>query len=99
MGNYRFSLELCKSARFSEKTSEETAAALYSSGCDDALVTTRCGVPCLEFDREAGSFSDALLSAIRDVEGCAVNGEPAGLRVRRVEPYDLVNEAEAELDG
>ncbi len=87
---YTFTLVLHKSPEFTE----ETAAALYSSGCDDMLASTKNGVPCLDFDREAKSFYDALLSAIRDVENCKLDGNPLGLRVKRGELYDLVNAAE-----
>ena len=90
MTTYTFTLVLHKSPEFTE----ETAAALYSSGCDDALASTQNGVPCLDFDREAKSFSAALLSAISHVESCKLNRKTAGLRVRRVELYDLVNAAE-----
>src|SRR5450830_805225 len=90
MTTYTFTLVLYKSPDFTE----EIAAALYSSGCDDALVSTHHGIPCLDFDRDAESFSHALLSAIRDVENCKLRRKAAGLRVRRVEPYDLVNAAE-----
>ncbi len=90
MTTYTFTLVLHKSPEFTE----ETAAALYSCGCDDALASTQNEVPCLDFDREAKSFSDALLSAIRDVENCKINGKAAGIQVRRVELYNLVNAAE-----
>lgn len=90
MTTYTFTLVLHNSPEFTE----ETAAALYSAGCDNALASTQNGVPHLEFDREAKSFSDALLSAIRDVENCKLHGKTAGLLVRRVELFDLVNAAE-----
>jgi len=90
MTTYTFTLVLNESPNFTE----ETAAALYSGSCDDALAGVRGGVPYLDFDREAKSFSDAILSAIRDVEKCKLCGKVAGLRVRRVEPYDLVNASE-----
>jgi hypothetical protein len=48
----------------------------------------------VDFDRDAESFSNAVLSAIRDVESCKLNGKSAGLHVLRVEPDDLVNAAE-----
>ena len=90
MTTHNFTLVLCGSPEFTE----EMAEALYSAGCDDALVSLYNGIPCLEFDREAESFSVAVLSAIRDVENCKLNGRPAGLRVQRIEPDDLVNAAE-----
>ena len=42
--------------------------ALYRSGCADALVGRSSGVQYLDFDREAVSFEDAVLSAAANVE-------------------------------
>jgi hypothetical protein len=67
----------------------ELQDALFESGCDDALLGIRDGVVFLDFDRQATSFRDALLSAIADVERAA-----AGVSVVRVEPDDLVTAAE-----
>ncbi len=67
----------------------EIADALYEAGCDDALVGSRDGVLFAEFDREAPSSAEAILSAIRQVESAS-----AGLRVMRVEPDELVSAAE-----
>jgi hypothetical protein len=63
--------------------------ALYEAGCDDAILSFRSGIAYLEFDREAGSLEEAILSAVRDVERA-----DARLRVIRVEPGDLVNASE-----
>ena len=63
------------------------ADALYGTGCDDALVSVQCGVPYVDFDRDAESFEEAVLTAIRDVER-------AGVQVLRVEPDDLVSASE-----
>ncbi len=62
--------------------------ALYEAGCDDALFGIRDGVQYGAFDREAGSFSEALASAIE-----AVTGAVPGLRVVRIEPDELVTMA------
>lgn len=61
---------------------------LYEAGCSDATVGSIDGVGYLDFHREAGSFPEAVLSAIRDAESVP------GLRVLRVEPDDLVTMAE-----
>ncbi len=61
---------------------------LFEAGCDDATFGSVDGVHYGEFDREAVSFSEAVSSAIADVESVE------GLRVRRVEPDDLVTAAE-----
>lgn len=66
---------------------ENLERALFEAGCDDAILGTRDGVSFLDFDRKAPSFLDAVLSGIRDVT-------QAGLQVARVEPDDLVTEAE-----
>jgi hypothetical protein len=68
---------------------DELQDALFESGCDDALLGTRDGVVYLDFDREASSFREAVLSAIADVERAGV-----GARVVRVEPDELVTMAE-----
>ena len=46
----------------------EVVDALFDAGCDDALVGSSEGVQFLDFDREAGSFGEAVLSAVSDVE-------------------------------
>jgi predicted DNA-binding transcriptional regulator AlpA len=68
---------------------DENLDRLYEAGCDDATFGERDGVFIADFDREAASFSDALLSAIRDIEYAV-----PGLRVVRVEPEDLVTASE-----
>ena len=66
---------------------EETAAdRLYENGCDDALFSVSGGVYEVEFDREAPSLRQAVLSAISNVNGAGI-----GSRVVRVLPDDLVN--------
>lgn len=61
---------------------------LYETGCSDATIGTVDGVGYLDFHREAPTFSEGVLSAIRDVESVP------GLRVLRVEPDDLVTMSE-----
>ncbi len=41
---------------------------LFETGCDDATFGTRCGVHFAMFHRKAGSPTEAILSAIEDVE-------------------------------
>jgi hypothetical protein len=64
---------------------DEITNALYEAGCDDALIGSRDGVAFLDFDREAPSFREAVLSAIAAVEKAGVEA-----LVVRVEPDDLV---------
>lgn len=63
--------------------------ALYGSECNDALLSFRAGIAYLDFDREARSFEQAVLSAIRDVESADER-----LRVVSVEPGDSVTASE-----
>ena len=42
--------------------------AIYEAGCDDALVGRAGGVQYLDFDREASSLEEAILSAVTDAE-------------------------------
>jgi hypothetical protein len=67
--------------------SEPNLDAAYEAGCDDATFGEIDGVAYADFSREAPSMVEALLSAIRSVEG-------AGPRVLRIEPDDLVTAAE-----
>jgi hypothetical protein len=69
------------------ESTEEMANALFEAGCDDALLGDRDGVVFLDFEREAPTFRDAVLGAIRNVRA-------AGYDVARVEPDDLVTAAE-----
>jgi len=67
---------------------DEVIDRLYEAGCADATFGSVDGVGFGEFAREAGSFADAVSSAIRHVESVD------GLEVRRVEPDDLVTMSE-----
>ena len=65
---------------------DEVVDLLFEAGCDDATFGRRDTAPFAEFDRDAATFSEAVISAIRTMEN-AVNG----LRVTRVEPDDFVS--------
>lgn len=47
---------------------DDRVDALHEAGCDDALVGSADDVQYLDFDREASSMEDAILSAVADVE-------------------------------
>jgi hypothetical protein len=81
----RFTFTLILSG-VSEVTTE-LEEALFEAGCDDALLGSRDGVVFLDFDREARSFQEAVLSAI-------ANAERAGVSVQRIEPDELVTMSE-----
>ena len=59
--------------------------ALLEAGCDDALFGERNGVQYADFERDAGTYVDAVTSAIRDVESSV-----RGLSVTRLEPEEQV---------
>jgi hypothetical protein len=69
-------------------TDQEVAAALFDAGCDDATFGISDGQGYGEFLREASSFTEAVLSAIHQVESVA------HLRVVHVEPDDIVTAAD-----
>lgn len=48
--------------------SDDLIDALYEAGGDDALVGRRDGIQYLDFDREAPSLEEAILSAVADIE-------------------------------
>ena len=47
---------------------QSVVESLFEAGCDDALVGSTDGAQFIDFDREAASFDDAVLSAVADVE-------------------------------
>ena len=63
------------------------ADCFFEAGCDDATVSIQKGLFVLEFDREARTFTHALVTAMRDVTR-------AGATIERVEPDYLVSAAE-----
>jgi hypothetical protein len=50
----------------------ELEDALFEAGCDDALINFRSRTVYLDFDREASSFEEAILSAIKQVESASM---------------------------
>lgn len=68
---------------------DESQDALFAVGCDDATIGLTAGVQYLQFDREARSLADALVSAITAVETAV-----PGVRVVRVAPDEYVTLAE-----
>jgi hypothetical protein len=67
---------------------DETLDELFETGADDATFGSVDGAHYADFDREAPTLSAAISSAIADIESVP------GLRVRRVEPDDLVTQSE-----
>ena len=62
---------------------------LFEAGCDDALINYRNSAVYLEFDREAQSFEEAVISAIKDVQSSSLD-----IEVASVAPENLVTESE-----
>jgi predicted DNA-binding transcriptional regulator AlpA len=62
---------------------------LYESGCDDALINFKNGAVYLEFDREASSLEEAVVSAIKDVQSSSLEAD-----VSSVAPENFVTESE-----
>lgn len=54
--------------------SDDAFGRLMSAGCDDALIGCTAGEWSAEFDREAPSLAEAVLSAVRDIEAAKVEG-------------------------
>lgn len=66
--------------------STELLNAFVESGCSDATFGRRAQFFYADFDREAPSFPDGVLSAIKDLESAS-----SDVIAIRVEPEDLVN--------
>jgi hypothetical protein len=66
---------------------DEELDGLYAAGCDDAAFGIEDGLPIGEFDREAPTLADAIVSVVRDVES-------VGLAVLRVVDEDLLTLAD-----
>lgn len=62
---------------------------LYKSGCDDALIHFNKDTIYLDFDREACSLEEAVISAINTIQSSSL-----GLEVISVSPENLVTESE-----
>jgi hypothetical protein len=68
---------------------EEVENALFDAGCDDCTIATQSGRVYLSFTRIAGSISDAILTAIRDVRKAGT-----GATILRVDNCNLVTQSE-----
>ena len=63
---------------------EDFADRFFEAGCGDATISLQRGVLILEFTREAKNITQAIFSAIRDVQR-------TGAKVTHIEPDHLVN--------
>lgn len=72
-----------------DETTPELEDSFYEAGCDDALVNYRNSAVYLEFDREASSLEEAVISAIKNIRSATVDAEVASIA-----PENLVSEAE-----
>ena len=62
--------------------------ALFEAGCDDATPSIQGGVVRLDFDRQAATLKDAILSAIRNVRDAKIDAD-----VYRVDVDGLVTQS------
>src|SRR5438309_9516435 len=76
MSEHEFELEV----EGADLTREETVQQLYGAGLDDATFASSDGRVLISVAREADTFTNALLSAIQQVESVS------GVRVLRVTP-------------
>jgi len=60
---------------------------LFENGCDDAAFATDRGIAIADFDRESETMSDAIATAVAEVEA-------AGLTPMRIVDHDLVTLAD-----
>lgn len=92
MPEYEF--ELVMDGR--HELTDELADALFAAGCDDGTPATVDGLLRIGFTREAPTFEDAVLSAVREAESVRHVGSATGfgLRTARIEPSDLVGISE-----
>ena len=84
MTTYQFTLIV----EGSDLQADHLIDALYEADCDDALVGRVDGIQYLDFDREASSTEDAILSAVADVERLD------GVQVARIADAGLISMAE-----
>lgn len=66
---------------------EEEMDRLFEAGCDDAMIGYERGLPVAQFDREAQTLADAIVSAVRALES-------VGLTAVRVLDEDLLTLAD-----
>jgi hypothetical protein len=71
--NYNFSIIL------GSIDNEEHFANLIYNGCDDSLLSFSNGIYELEFDRDASSLEEAIISAIQDFEGAETGIDIIGI--------------------
>lgn len=67
----------------------EMADKLYEAGCDDATLSMKNGIVHMQFNRRASSIQEAIVSAIKQVNGAGI-----GADVVRVDECNLVTMAE-----
>lgn len=68
--------------------SNELIDRVFEAGCDDALIGRSNGIQYADFDRDAGTFEEAILSAIAELETIE------GIRVSRLAGAGLISMAD-----
>jgi hypothetical protein len=69
------------------RPTDDELDALFSAHCDDAIFGIEESLPIAQFDREASTMADAIVSAVHAVES-------AGLQAMRILDQDLVTLAD-----
>lgn len=59
------------------QSTEGLEDSLYESGCRDSLINFKNNIVYLDFDREAASLEDAVISAIQAVETSSIGAKVA----------------------
>lgn len=72
-----------------DENTESLEDHLFQAGCDDALINFRNGAVYLDFDREASSIEEAIISAVKNIESSSL-----GIKVIGIGPDNYVNESE-----
>lgn len=82
---YQFTLVL----KNVDETTDNLEDSLYEAGCDDALINFRGGTVYLDFDREAPSLEEAVISAVQNVESASIKA-----MVTHISPEAWVTESD-----
>lgn len=85
LNTFRFTLVL----KNVDENTPDLEDSLYEAGCDDALINFRNRAVYLDFDREAISLEEAVISAIKNVKSASLE-----IEIAAVAPENLVTESE-----
>lgn len=92
MTEYDFALVACYVKDIDEDNFLQLADAIYEVGCDDSTVMHKGNTLIIEFNREADSYEEAVISAIKSlnqIEGLTVKSVDAGQYVGLADAAEL----------